>query len=207
MNIGVALVFVGIGMLIAGVVAGVFLFSPAKAAAVVATESDDPAQIGLVVDRIIAKRRRYIPAKRAELDRHPDYVATHLGVFFLSLGLIFGRIPHGTALFGLPPLLQHALATALAVSAFCGLLGIGLRLKDNRLSYTLGLCGSLGIMLAMGSYEVVIVAHSDLIGTLGGGLALSITGARMWMVPRFWREILSLNWLRARISGQIDDES
>jgi hypothetical protein len=197
------LVVVGVVMLISGVVAGVFMFSPAKAAAVVAVESEDPEQINVVVERIIDKRHRYIPAKRAELDRHPDYIGTHLGVFFVSLGLTLGRIPHNTALFGLSPLLQHALATGMGVSAFFGIVGILLHLKDNRLSYLLGLCASLGVMLGMGAYEMVIMAHSDLIGTLGGGLALTITGARLWMVPRFWREILSLNRLRDRIAGEL----
>jgi hypothetical protein len=206
MSVGEALAYMGIAILLSGVVAGVFMWSPDKSAAVVAVESADPDQIETVVERIVQKRHRFIPAKRAELDRHPDYIGTHLGALFISIGMSVGHVPRATALFGLSPLLQHALAAALGISATFALVGIVLHRKDNRLSYALGLCASLGIMLAMGGYEVMIISHSDLVGTLGGGLALTITGARLWMVPRFWREILSLNRLRVRIAGQLDDE-
>lgn len=203
MTFGVAAVLVPAVILGLGLLAGVLTFTPARAAAVAAVDSADPDQIELVIERLSAQHRRFIPRRRTELDRHPDYVGTHIGVLFVSLGLIFGRIPHGTALFGISALLQHALAAGMGVSAAFGLFGILLNRKDNRLSYALGLGASLGIMLGMGSYEVIIVAHSDLIGVVGGGLALSITGTRMWMVPRFGREILSLNRLRNRIADQL----
>jgi len=202
-TVGEIVVLVAAIMLGIGLAVGLLTFTPARAAAVRAAESGDPDQIELVTDRLAVSHRKFVPTKRGALDRHPDYIATHIGVASVSVGLVFGRIPRATALFGLSPLLQHALATAMGVSALCGLLGILLSLRDNRLSYALGLCASLGIMLAMGSYEVMIMAHSDLVGTLGGGLALTITGARMWMVPRFWREIRSLSRLRDRIAEQL----
>ena len=204
---GTAAVVVLLVILVIGVVVAWLTFSQDRAAAVKAAESGDPDQIESVIDQLAAKHRRFVPAKRTELDRHPDYIGTHVGVLSVSLGFIFGRIPHGTALFGLSPLLQHALATGMGVSAAFGLLGIVLHLKDNRLSYALGLGASLGIMLGMGCYELIILAHSDLIGTLGGGIALTITGARLWMVPRFWREISSLNRLRDRFATELTGDA
>lgn len=205
MSVGSAFVFVCIGILIAGVVFGTLPFSALRTAAVKAEESGDPDQIDHVIEKLTEQQHKFIPARRSELDRHPYYIGNHAGVLFLSLGLIFGKIPHGTALSGISPLLQHALAAEMCVAAFIGLTGTALGrwiVLDNRLPYTLGIGASLGVMVGMGSYGLLIASRSDLIGTLGGGLALSITVSSFWMVPRLWREIRSLSKLRDRIADR-----
>jgi hypothetical protein len=168
-----------------------------------AAESNDRDQISEAIAELTEHQDKFVPSKRAELDRHPDYIGIHTGVTFLSVGLLFGKIPHGTALFGINPTLQHVLATGMGASAMFGLLGISLALKDNRLSYLLGISASLGIMLAMGTYETIILLHSDIIGVMGGALAFTITGARLWMVPRFWREVGNLDKLRVKIARKL----
>ena len=203
MTVAAAFVYVAIGALVVGVALGLFTYSRQRAIAVKAMESEDPQQILDVVTQLAAHQEKFIPAKRAELDRHPDYISTMAGVSMVSIGLLFGRIPHGTALFGIDPVLQHALATGMGVSSMFGVMGIILSLKDNRLSYILGSAASAGVMLALGTYEIIIMYHSDLIGTAGGGLALTITAARMWMVPRFWREVKDLNKLRVKINRRL----
>lgn len=199
----IALVIIGAAGMVAGPVLGIVTYNEQRSSAMRAMESEDPDRIKDVKAQLAAHQEKFIPAKRAELDRHPDYIGNLVGVLGVSIGLVAGHIPHGTALFGIPPTLQHSLAFGMGISAAFGVAGIVITLKDNRLSYVLGIGASLGIMVAMGVYEAIIVLHSNLVGVLGGGLALTITGARMWIVPRLWREVQNLNKLRVKIDRRL----
>lgn len=173
--------------------------------------------VGLVLSRLIyhrpSKRPRkplHAPSRRAEYDRHPAYVCMHIADVGLAVGLILGRVPPHTALYGLPVSLQHGMASAMGIGSTVALVGAATGtniFKRLATSYVWGLSGCLGAMLGMSGYALTIFLNSDLIGTLGGAFAIMVPVAFGLMAFRKFRpEIQRLGELHDSVSNEVMNE-
>ena len=122
-------------------------------------------------ERIIAWSNR---AESRRLDRERTYVWVHIGLLMVGLGIFLRPKASGVlAVLGDNELRVLALMMSLG-SALC-LWGAATPTgPDVRRIYGLAVAGQLSVVASLMVYTQQILIYSDLVGTLGGGLSITI---------------------------------
>lgn len=134
--------------------------------------------------------------KVARLDREDWYVWMQIGLMMVGQGIVLRPSP-AYPLSNLDAVSNNLLGMTMILGSMFALVGsaIGLpwlfpRESDLRVPYALGFFGQFAVLNSVAAYAVVITFHSaDMVGTLGGGVAIVISCASAQRLWRFAREI------------------
>lgn len=121
-------------------------------------------------------------ARTDRLDHEPMYLWIHSGLVLVGLGLAIQPKVTNSALAGLSRDFDRGLALIIFAGSGCCLLGACMGFKwffpdakvDVRLPYMAAAFGQVSVVTSLTIFVVIIVEHSDLIGTLSGALSIAI---------------------------------
>lgn len=123
-------------------------------------------------------------ARTDRLDREPMYLWIHTSLVLVGIGLAIKPNVSGV-LAGMSRDYDRGLAIIIFAGSGCCLIGACMGFKrflhdaivDIRLPYMAAAFGQISVVTSLSIFVYMIVAHSDLIGTLSGALSIGIMGA------------------------------
>lgn len=200
MNGAVAALIAGsAGIILICMVAGAFLLSRDRATATEMLRAKDLDPTGTV-----QLRGGYF-GEVTRLDREDWYIWIMVGVLMVGQGIILHPATSGV-LANVDAISNDMLGMTMVLGAMFALVGSAIGLpwflpkeSDLRIPYALGFFGQFAVLNSVAAYAVLITINSDLVGTLGGGLAIVISCASAQRLWRFSHDIYLRTKLLLRV--------
>lgn len=155
-----------------------------------------------------ARRRGGGYVGEIRLDRSRWYVWLQVGLLMVGQGIVLRPTPAGV-LASLGATSNDLLGMTMVLGSMFSLVGSAIGLpwclpneSDLRIPHALGFFGQFAVLNSIAAYALIITLHSDLIGTLGGGLAIVIAAASAQQLWCFARDI----YLRTKILIRLRNE-
>jgi hypothetical protein len=154
---------------------------------------------------------------RRKWDRHPAYVYIHVGLWFVALGIMLTPlVPNASPVGLLSWQTQRLLAVCMFAGSTAALLGTAMGTRvfkhdteenplDLRYPFIVGAGALAAMSVSLFTYFLVILAYSDVVGTLGGGLSVCLGVFGVHMSVAYVRQVISLGHRRTAAKEVLEE--